>query len=581
MPDQIRIYTRAEWGASQVAQNFGRKSALGVVLHNMQNHNRTPSADAEAERQIAFHISRDCQHDHMTDPDKKWSDIGQNFTISRGGVIMEARKGSLDAAQAGRVVQGAHASGVTLYNTQYHGIELEGDLRHDYAITPQQHTALINLCAHLAKWAGHETLDDFILIPHAEVLEGHTDCPGLLIDHMPEVRVAVRARLNELGSGGGPGDAPPPPVAPVLTWSSFRGQPSLEAVAGGHLVLAATGGRVDGIGEVQEALNTLGFPINLGADDRFKGFFGEKTEGALRAFQESTPAIEEMPGRVDRTTILELDAAMVAFHAPPAAPAPSSPAPHVAAAGTLPWSQATVFATVEENAGGAGDIRPIKIRQFSARPAFFYKAAMAIDVDGSPRAYRFDADSPEPLDGPGSVDAEGFATMYIQGRTKTVHGQTHKGEGPYPGFYVSRTSLLYRGSDAYKTSNFVDAEFIPFIVFPWSEKKPDRFPNVRLGDLAYVIDTVTKRATHAILADTNPRVGEASLRVARNLGRNNLSAFNGDEDDRYLYILFPGTKFEPLDSVPHWPDEKIKEQADQAFAAWGGMAQAEIVMAHV
>jgi hypothetical protein len=58
----------------------------------------------------------------------------------------------------------------------------------------------------------------------------------------------------------------------------------LEAVAEGHLVLQASGGKLDGIGPVQDALNTLGFPINLGSRNQFRGFFGEKTaaeRGAL------------------------------------------------------------------------------------------------------------------------------------------------------------------------------------------------------------------------------------------------------------------------------------------------------------
>jgi hypothetical protein len=88
-----------------------------------------------------------------------------------------------------------------------------------------------------------------------------------------------------------------------------------------------------------------------------------------------------------------------------------------------------------------------------------------------------------------------------------------------------------------------------------------------------VIDLITGRSTHAIFADTNPKVGEASLRVAQNIGRSDLNARNGEETDRFLYILFPGTKFDPEATVPHWPDAKIKEVADNAFAAWGGIDQ--------
>ena len=207
----------------------------------------------------------------------------------------------------------------------------------------------------------------------------------------------------------------------------------------------------------------------------------------------------------------------------------------------------------------------MKIFKLPGRDGYYYNAAMAIDVDGSPRAYSAGADHPTPLDGPGSVDAEGFKTMYIQQRIKTVNGSTHMGEGPLKDFFVSRTSLLFKKAEAFKTSNFVDAELIPFVVFP---DTPAKFPGTEIGDMAYVIDLHTKRSTHAIFADTNPKVGEASLRVAQNLGRTSLNAGNGDEDDRYVYIVFPGTIFTALDTVPHWPDEKIKEEAGKECGDW-------------
>lgn len=230
--------------------------------------------------------------------------------------------------------------------------------------------------------------------------------------------------------------------------------------------------------------------------------------------------------------------------------------------------------TLKERPGGDSSIplRNINVYEMPGTKGYYYNAAMAIDVDGSPRAYSAGARTPAALDGPGSVDAGGFETMYVQGREKTVHGVRHLGEGPHKDFYVSRTSLLYNSRETYRTSNFPDAEFIPYVVFP---KPSDKFPGLRLGDMAYVINLANRKATHAIFADTNPRVGEASLAVARALGRPDLSASNGEDRDVFVYILFPGTAFAPLASVPHWPDAKIKTEADRAFAAWGGMAQVE------
>jgi putative peptidoglycan binding protein/N-acetylmuramoyl-L-alanine amidase-like protein len=105
------------------------------------------------------------------------------------------------------------------------------------------------------------------------------------------------------------------PVAnAVLKSDLLKGNNTLEAVANGRLVLDATGDRVEGIGPVQDALNQLGFTINLGSSGRFKGFFGEKTKAAVKAFQAS--ANIDVDGRVGPDTIKKLDERLI-----PAAPA--------------------------------------------------------------------------------------------------------------------------------------------------------------------------------------------------------------------------------------------------------------------
>jgi hypothetical protein len=82
----------------------------------------------------------------------------------------------------------------------------------------------------------------------------------------------------------------------------------LEAVAEGHLVLRASAERVDGIGPIQDALNQLGYTINLGVNKQFRGFFGEKTEGAIKEFQRASGL--DTDGRVGRETIVALDHAL-------------------------------------------------------------------------------------------------------------------------------------------------------------------------------------------------------------------------------------------------------------------------------
>jgi hypothetical protein len=93
---------------------------------------------------------------------------------------------------------------------------------------------------------------------------------------------------------------------------------------------------------------------------------------------------------------------------------------------------------------------------------------------------------------------------------------------------------------------------------------------MRFGNCAKVINLKTGASIHAIFADTNPRVGEASVKTARNLGVNASPKNGGDDADHYLYITFPSTTVKKP-----WNDADIKETAEKAFAAWGGIAQAK------
>jgi N-acetyl-anhydromuramyl-L-alanine amidase AmpD len=129
--------------------------------------------------------------------DHHWPDTGQHFTISRGGLILEGRHGSLAAARAGRVVHGSHAvSSDGSANRTWIGIELEGDNRTEDRVTDQQYSALVELCAWLIKWRGLQTLP---LKGHMDVLAGHTDCPGLFENRIAGLREDVDIRRAQLG----------------------------------------------------------------------------------------------------------------------------------------------------------------------------------------------------------------------------------------------------------------------------------------------------------------------------------------------------------------------------------------------
>ncbi len=246
-----------------------------------------------------------------------------------------------------------------------------------------------------------------------------------------------------------------------------------------------------------------------------------------------------------------------------------APQPPVGPMGMVESMAATVTAAsapVLEDARSVSDgKRTVKVRRVKATKPLFFKAKMAIDADGAARAYH-PKDDPEALDV--LAHANRFSKKFIQGKSK--NGEV--GLGPRPGFFVSATSLQ-KGED-HDADSYVDAEFIPYIVLP------DEFaPGVEVGCVCTIVNLKNDRVTPAIFADTNPNVGEASVRAAINLRVQEpsfpiteLAKGGGDDDPNYVYIVFPDSKLKPASSAPHWPADVIAAKADALFAEWGGLA---------
>lgn len=113
-------------------------------------------------------------------------------------------------------------------------------------------------------------------------------------------------------------------VAPV---AAAAAGPLQHPLLGGEAVLQAvtarkspalhpTSGPVPGMGAVQDALNHLGarypeYTVKLGANRKFRGYFGPKTEQAVKSFQASHRIKPD--GLVGRDTLKALDAALRSF----------------------------------------------------------------------------------------------------------------------------------------------------------------------------------------------------------------------------------------------------------------------------
>ncbi|MBX6386369.1 MAG: N-acetylmuramoyl-L-alanine amidase [Microbispora sp.] len=195
-PRRPRVYTRSEWKADppkSKAEVLDRAPDKLVVHHTATSNTGPTDLDA------AFRLSRTIQRYHMKH--NGWADIGEQFTVSRGGYIMEGRNRSLPAVEAGKHVMGAQAAN---HNDHTLGIETEGT--YTSVLPPaRQLNALTTLLAWLC--------DVYDLDPH-EAIIGHRDlnrtaCPGdRLYAYLPKLRDDVARRLGDRGSGR---DEPPPP----------------------------------------------------------------------------------------------------------------------------------------------------------------------------------------------------------------------------------------------------------------------------------------------------------------------------------------------------------------------------------
>ena len=201
----------------------------------------------------------------------------------------------------------------------------------------------------------------------------------------------------------------------------------------------------------------------------------------------------------------------------------------------------------------------IPVYQLPDNSAFFFEAGMYIDADGAPDAYNADNTGIDDLRSAGEPgDWEGLATdrdgnPFIQGAND-----------PFPGYYVSETSLEDRTKDPSDPSRYVDATKVPYIVLPHGLA---RQAGARLGDFAVVFNLNNGKSSPAIFADVGENVGEGSVALADALDvRSN--ARRGGTRDGILYAVFPSSG----NGRPQSLDE-ITAAVGQLVKGSGGPAQ--------
>jgi hypothetical protein len=155
----------------------------------------------------------------------------------------------------------------------------------------------------------------------------------------------------------------------------------------------------------------------------------------------------------------------------------------------------------------------------------------------------------------------------IEGAEKELAAQATA--APRKAWLRDRIAYLKRGIDDLKARSFLIAEYDPFIVIPVNIITASNDPFApKVGDFAVVVHG--EKLYPAIVGDGGPtfKVGEASLRMAREINPKSSPYSRPISDLIISYLVFPGSR----DTVKGPPDyAKWRERCGELLAEIGGI----------
>jgi hypothetical protein len=193
---------------------------------------------------------------------------------------------------------------------------------------------------------------------------------------------------------------------------------------------------------------------------------------------------------------------------------------------------------------------------------YYYRAKFAVDADGSPRAYG-------PNDSGLDLNIHAFTNGKWVGVVTGSDGKPiiQKQSDPYPGFFVSQTSLYDTRYEITDPRRYVDAENVPYIVLPDTLRSQ---MSAEMGDMAYVFNPATQKGSFAIFADTGPEglLGEGSIYLAKAIGIANINPRDGGLTGAVIqYVVFPKSG---IGNGKHRTVAEIEQVGRNVLAAIGG-----------
>lgn len=206
-------------------------------------------------------------------------------------------------------------------------------------------------------------------------------------------------------------------------------------------------------------------------------------------------------------------------------------------------------------------IQNFNVYEHDASGAIMFRAKMAIDADGSPRAY---GPNNSGLDWTANAGSPGnwWGVVTDNNGNPVIQGSSD----PYPGMYVSTTSLINSSYSSTNPLRYTNSEAVPFFVLPSALVQ---LAGISLGDYGYVYNTVTGQGCYAIFADGGPagKLGEGSIYLANQVGVNSNARTGGTTQGIIDYIVFPGSGA-GQGTIPS--NTQINTNASALLAAAGG-----------
>lgn len=189
---------------------------------------------------------------------------------------------------------------------------------------------------------------------------------------------------------------------------------------------------------------------------------------------------------------------------------------------------------------------------------------LAVDADGSPRAYNPKSDlGLDKLAYAGHPGKWwGIATDTCESNGKPV---VQGPNDPAPGFYVSTTTMTDPSiKGCANPAQYVNAEVIPYVALPHAISTFDK--EQHQGNLVAALAPSGKTSL-AVFADVAPPdgIGEGSMRFAGNLGYSSNPRNGGTETREIVYLVLAARMGFPKDA------KAVSDAADPAFSAWGGL----------